>query len=86
MAIDRLNHHPLNIFLTLLALVVLMSDVNTAQASKYWLSKSILLNDFFTDGDYKGWYTINRTWHVDNGHFILDGDYLVGVSISGSRH
>ena len=36
----------------------------------------IIFQDYFTDGNDKGWKQVNRKWHVTLGRYIQDGDYF----------
>jgi hypothetical protein len=45
-----------------------------------------LLTDDFNDGNDNGWTQINRSWHVIDGRYHLDGCYgCNGVPLTGNR-
>lgn len=39
-----------------------------------WMQASF--TDYFNDGNDNGWTQLNRRWHVRNGRYVLDGNYL----------
>jgi hypothetical protein len=39
-------------------------------------NSKLLFHDKFKDGNDEGWTQVNRYWHVRDGRYYLDGDYM----------
>lgn len=52
------------------------STSNTERNSSIQKVGPIIFQDYFTDGNDKGWKQVNRSWHVILGRYIQDGDYF----------
>lgn len=56
--------------------LILVTWLVLTAAAPQPLSKRVLFEDTFSDGNDAGWTQINRYWNVTNGHYVLDGDYM----------